>query len=126
MKAVVIVFGLALLGALAWFLFVRPAVGGCGCGRMKGLPSAGIGQLLDRPSEYLAKDVRIQGTVGRQCPRCGCWFTLREPGGRELKVEAGDLGESLPYRPGRKATVEGRLIRFGDGVEFVAAAVEID
>ena len=95
------------------------------CGRLKGLEPAGIAQMLDTPSDYLSKDVRIQGTVTRQCPHCGCWFTLQEAGGRELKVEAGDLGEPLSYRPGRKAIVEGRLIRFGDGVEFVASALEL-
>ena len=124
MKAILIIGGLLLLGALSWFLILRPGCRNfCGPG-LRGLERAGIARMLEKPADYLQKDVHIEGTVTRQCPECGCWFLLREEGGGELKVEAGDLSEPVPYRPGRKAVVEGRLIRFGEGYEFVASALE--
>lgn len=125
MKIILILCGLILAGAVAWFFL------DCGCPDrvgppLQGLERAEIGRLLERPSDYFAKDVRIEGVISQQCPNCGCWFFLREKSGKEVKVEMGETGEYIPWRQGKKATVEGRLIRYGDGVEFVGTTVEFD
>lgn len=89
-----------------------------------GFPKAELAALVDKPAEHFRKDVRIEGVVSRQCPATGCWFYLRDAGGKVLKVEMGDTVPKLPPRVGRAAAVEGKLIPYGDRVEFVGVAVE--
>jgi hypothetical protein len=125
MKALLVLCGLLLLGAATWFFVFRPGCRNCSGAGLRGLEPAEISRMLDKPADYLKKEVRIEGSITRQCPHCACWFMLQDAGGRELKVEAGDLADPVPYRPGRKATVEGSLIRYGEGYEFVATALEI-
>jgi hypothetical protein len=124
MKTILAVFGLLLLSLLAWLLILRPGLKKHFGAELRGLEPAGIARMLEKPGDFLQKDVRIEGSVTRQCPQCGCWLILKDAGGGELKVEAGDLAEPVPYRPGRKVVVEGRLIRYGEGYEFVASALE--
>jgi hypothetical protein len=124
MKALLLFCGVLLIGALSWFLIIRPACRTHFGGALRGLEPVGIAPLMEKPADFLKKDIRVEGTINRQCPHCACWFTIQDAGGRELKVEAGDLAEPVPYRPGRKAVVEGRLIRYGEGYEFVANALE--
>jgi hypothetical protein len=127
MKVILILCGLILAGAVTAFFLLRPGGNTCICGEsLRGLEPAAIDRMIGKPEDFLKKDVRIEGTVVRQCPHCTCWLVLRDAAGHELRVEAGDLGHPVPYRPGRKAVVEGRLIRYGEGFEFVATAVEID
>jgi hypothetical protein len=123
MKMILVLCGALLAGLIAWLLIAHP------CGDHFGSPFQGrasveLGQLLDRPSDYLKKEVRIEGVLTRQCLQCGCWFFLKGAGGRELRVEMGDTAGHLPFRLGKKATVEGQLIRFGDSFEFIGNAVE--
>jgi hypothetical protein len=89
-----------------------------------GFPRAEISALVERPSEHYRKDLRIEGVVTRQCPATGCWFHLRDAAGKEVKVEMGDTVPRLPPRKGKGAAVEGRLIPYGDRIEFVGTAVE--
>lgn len=127
MKLFWILVGTLLLGAITWAFVIRPQVGSCRCGEgLEGLEPVPLVQLLEKPDGYLKKEVRVEGIVARQCPCCTCWLVIRDAAGRELKVEAGELGQPLPYRPGRKASVGGQLIRFGEGYQFVATAVEIE
>jgi hypothetical protein len=101
----------------------------CGDGDRHGKPFAGfpkaeLAALMDKPADHFRKDLRIEGVVSRQCPATGCWFYLRDAGGRELKVEMGDTVPKLPPRKGKAAVVEGKLIPYGDRIEFVGVAVE--
>ena len=123
MKTIFVLCGLILAGALAWFALDRNASDHHGKA-FQGLPAVGIGQLVAKPGDYAKKDVRIEGTVTRQCPSAGCWFLLKDGTGKEIKVEMGDTTPTLPQRAGKTATVEGQLIRFGDGLEFIGTAVE--
>ena len=79
---------------------------------------------MDKPADHYRKDLRIEGELVRQCPATGCWFYLKDPAGKELKVEMGDTVAKLPPRTGRRAVVEGKLIPYGDRIEFVGVAVE--
>lgn len=91
-----------------------------------GLPVATIPDIVAKPDAFLGKPVRIQGKLMRQCPSTGCWFYLVEPGdsrAQELKVEMGDTTPRLPVRIGRLVDVEGQLIKFGEGYEFIGVAV---
>ena len=118
-----IVVLVVLAAALAAFLLLRPRADHHGHA-FREVPVVGLQELLARPADHLRKEVRIQGEIVRQCPSAGCWFFLKAPDGRELKVEAGDTLPELPQRVGRGAEVEGQLIPFGDGYEFIGTAVE--
>ena len=123
MKWILILLGLLLMAGVAAFYVGHSGPDQYGS-KFRGYPAADLGEMVDRPSEFLKKDVAIHGTLVRQCPSSGCWFYLRDPGGKELKVEMGDTTPKLPQRIGKKATVEGRLIPYGKDYEFIGTAVE--
>jgi hypothetical protein len=89
-----------------------------------GAASATIADLTGKPEDHLRQERRVSGVIVRQCPATGCWFFLKDPEGRELKVELSGTLRKLPPRVGRTAEVEGRLIRYGEGLEFVGGSVE--
>lgn len=123
MKIIFILCGLILAGAVVVFFVARPRTDHHGQ-PFRNLGTVGIAQLVDKPAEFLKKEVRIEGTITRQCPATGCWFILKDPAGKELKVEMGDTTPKLPARVGKTATVEGQLILFGKEYEFIGTAVE--
>ncbi len=123
MKTIFILCGLLLVAGAALFFFMRPHTDHHG-NDFRGYPAVDLAPLVDRPTEYLKKDVTLHGTLARQCPATGCWFYLRDAAGKEVKVEMGDTTPKLPQRVGKTATVEGRLIKFGETYEFVGTAVE--
>jgi len=123
MKTILALCGLILLGATAYLLFARSDRDHYG-NEFRGYPAADLGAMAEHPERYFKKEATIRGTVARQCPSSGCWFFLRDAGNKELKVEMGDTTPKLPRRVGRTATVEGRLIPFGETIEFVGTAVE--
>jgi hypothetical protein len=123
MKIILILCGLILAGAAAWFFLARKHADHYG-NAFRDLGTVELAQLVDKPGEFLKKELRIQGTLTRQCPSSGCWFFLKDAGGKELKVEMGDTTPRLPARLGKTATVEGQLILFGKEYEFVGTAVE--
>ena len=123
MKVIFILCGVILLGAAAFFVFAHSERDHYG-NEFRGYPAADLGAMGDHPQEFLKRDLTIRGTITRQCPSSGCWFFLRDAGSKELKVEMGDTTPKLPQRIGRTATVEGRLISFGESFEFVGTAVE--
>lgn len=91
-----------------------------------GFPAAAIPGIVANPDDFLGKQVSIQGILKRQCPATGCWFFLTDPAdpkAQELKVEMGDTTPRLPSRMGRLAHVEGQLIKYGEGYEFIGVAV---
>ena len=123
MKTILVLCGAILAGGAFYVVLERSRAHSFG-GTLRGLPAVPVSQLLGHSSDYFRKEIRLEGTVLRQCPCCGCWFDLKDAGGQEIRVDLGELAEPIPYSPGQKATVEGQLIRFGDGVKFVGSAVE--
>ena len=86
--------------------------------------SAPITDLVAKPQTALESDLRISGRIVRQCPSSGCWFFLKGDDGSQIKVELGDYLPKLPQHVGDDATVEGRLIRYGDKYLFIGKSVE--
>jgi len=123
MKTIFVLCGLILAGAGAWFFLSRSRTDHFG-NEFRGYPSIELEKLVDSPKDHLKKELRIDGLLVRQCPSSGCWFFLKEPGGKELKVEMGDTTPKLPARVGKRATVEGQLIKYGEGYQFIGTAVE--
>lgn len=124
MRTILVLCGVLLAAVVAWLGIARPWAAHHGSA-FRGFPSVTLQQLVDHPSEHLKKDVRIEGVVTRMCPHCACWLFVKDAEGRELRVDAGETAEQIPYCPGKVATVEGQLIKFGDGYEFVGTAVRI-
>jgi hypothetical protein len=94
-----------------------------------GLPTAAIPEVVTKPESFLGKKISIQGVLKRQCPATGCWFFLTDPSdpkAQEVKVEMGDTTPQLPARIGQEAKVEGQLIKFGEGYEFIGVAVSFN
>lgn len=115
---------LAVAGvALTWFL-TRDTTDHHGLAFTPGIPAATVDDLVANPEAALGHDLRITGRITRQCPETGHWFFLNSDTGAEIKIEMTGDASWLPQRIGKDATVEGRLIRFGDGWEFVGKAVE--
>lgn len=123
MKIILIACAAILLAAVAWFFLGHAGPDHHGQ-PFRGLPAVELARIAGNPGDYVKKEVRIEGPITRQCPSSGCWFFLREPGGKELKVEMGETTPRLPARIGRTAIVEGQVIRFGDAYEFIGTAVE--
>jgi len=123
MKTILVLCTAMLAVAVAWLVVARPFADHYG-NPFQGSALVELAQLLDKPADYLKKEVRIEGSVARQCPHCGCWMVVTDAGGRELRVELGESGGPVPFRLGKKVAVEGQLIRFGEGYEFVGSALE--
>ena len=119
--------GLAALavgaGAFGWVL-TRDTTDHHGRPFTPGVAVATVNDLISKPEAALNHDLVVTGRITRQCPETGCWFFLRSDTGAEIKIEMTDYTPRLPQRIGKEATVEGRLIRFGDGWEFIGKAVE--
>ena len=123
MRIIFIACGAILLAGLVAFIWFRSGTDHHG-NPFKGFPSVAVRDLADKPNDYLKKDARIEGAIDRQCPASGCWFFVKDTNGKEVKVEMGDTTPKLPQRLGKTAVVEGQLIKFGDGYEFIGTAVE--
>ena len=129
MKSILILCGVviaAIAGLLYWNYghredqFGKPFVG---------YAPASLADLTAKPEAFLGKQVSIGGRLKRQCPATGCWFFLTDPtapAGPELKVEMGDTTPRLPARLGKYAHVEGQLIKYGEGYEFIGVAVKFE
>lgn len=129
MKTILLLCAAILAAALVFFIFKATGRTDHFGQPFNGLPPASIAAMLEKPGDFLRKPVRIQGVLKRQCPATGCWFYLADPTdpkARELKIEMGDTTPRLPARLGKLATVEGQLIKFGEGYEFIGVAVTFE
>jgi len=67
--------------------------------------------------------VVIEGTVRKQCTTMGCYFFFLS-GQKMLRVDLEEITMTAPRRNGNTARVEGQIVPYGDGFQFVASAVE--
>ena len=129
MKPILILCGAMVAAAIAFFVW-QTISGEDHFGKaFTGLPPAAITDLATRPADFLGKPVSIHGKLQRQCPSTGCWFFLVDPAdpkAQAVKVEMGDTTPKLPQRLGQTAHVEGQLIKYGDGYEFIGVAVTFE
>jgi hypothetical protein len=94
-------------------------------GEFTGSPRAEVADVIDRPKDFLRKTVSIEGTVRQQCTTMGCFFFFLS-GKNMLRVDLQEIAMNAPRRNGRPARVEGQIVPYGDGYQFVASAVEFE
>ena len=92
-------------------------------GAFTGAPKADIADLINKPKEFLHKTVSIEGTVRQQCTTMGCYFFFLSDE-KMLRVDLEQITMYAPRRNGHTAHVEGQIVPYGDGYQFVASAVE--
>ncbi len=72
-----------------------------------------LSQLLQAPTSYSGKKVRVEGHVRRACSAKGCWMELStapDPGAPACRVTFKDYGFFVPTdSAGSRATVEGEV-----------------
>lgn len=116
---------------LACVALLAAAVAGCS-GRshygdpFTAAPVVGISVLMAEPESFRRQPLRINGRIERQCPASGCWFVLADETGGQVRVELGDSHSRLPKRVGRRASVEGELIRMGESHVFIGTRVAFE
>jgi hypothetical protein len=85
-------------------------------------------QVLERPSDFEGKTIRVEGTVKAVCAHKGCWMAFapdRTPDGRTLLVKVDDGVIVFPLSAkGRRAVAQGLMqrIRANDAEGQQAAA----
>ena len=94
-------------------------------GTFTGAPKAEVANLIDNPKDFLHKTVGIKGTVRQQCTTMGCFFFFLS-GKNMLRVELQDIAMNAPRRNGRPARVEGQIVPYDHGYQFLASAVEFE
>lgn len=70
-----------------------------------------ISAIADNPTEYLGKDVLVEGTIVEVCTSMGCWMDIasdREFEKIQIKVEDGVIVFPVSAK-GRQALVEGKV-----------------
>lgn len=94
-------------------------------GAFTGAPKAEVADLIDRPKEFLHTTLAIEDTVRKQCTTMGCYFFFVS-GEKVLRVDLEQITMVAPRRNGHRARVEGQIVPYGDGYQFVASAVEFE
>ena len=123
MRTILVLCALSLvIGAvLIWHLVSLPNQ----YGAFTGVPKADVADLIERPNDFLHKTVAIEGTVRKQCTTMGCYFFFLS-GEKVLRVDLEQITMVAPRRNGHTARVEGQIVPYGDGYQFVASAVEFE
>ena len=112
---------LVLGAALGWRALRSPSH----YGEFAGAPKADVADLIDKPKDFLHRTVAIEGTVRQQCTTMGCFFFFLS-GKNMLRVELRDIAMNAPRRNGRPARVEGQIVPYDHGYQFLASAVEFE
>ena len=123
MKTILILCASILVvgGVLLWHALRLPSE----YGQFTGAPKAEVADLVSQPQEFLHKTFTVEGVVRDQCTTMGCYFFFRS-GKKMLRVDLQEIAMNAPRRNGRIARVEGQVVPYGDGYQFVASAVEFD
>ena len=94
-------------------------------GTFEGVQNVQVMDLISHPADFQHRNLAIQGTVREQCTTMGCYFFFLE-GDKKLRVDIQDIAMNAPRKNGHIAKVEGQIIPYGDGYQFVATAVEFE
>ena len=71
-----------------------------------------IGMLLDSPSDWIDKAVRVEGTVTEVCQMMGCWIQISDDQKRSIRIKVDDGVIVFPdWAPGHRIRAEGTLQR---------------
>lgn len=118
-------FGIALT-LLVGVEAQQPQTFGAGVSLAESTPLA---SLLDRPSDFEGKTVRVEGTVKAVCTHMGCWMAFAPTGAADdrtflIKVDDGVIVFPVTAK-GRRAAAQGVVQRIGThDAEGQAAAAE--
>src|SRR5260370_25532200 len=112
---------LVLGGVLVWKAVRMPSQ----FGTFTGAPKAAVANLSDRAKDFLHKTLTIEGSVRQQCTTMGCFFFFFS-GKNMLRVELQEIAMNAPRRNGRTARVEGQIVPYDHGYQFLASAVEFE
>ena len=121
MRTIFALCALVLIGGAVWFYQTSrmPNL----YGTFTGAPKVEVTSLIEKPKDYLRKTVAIEGEVREQCKTMGCYFYVHV-GERSLRVDLQDIAMNAPRKNGHMAKVEGQMVKYGDGFQLVATAVE--
>ena len=92
-------------------------------GTFTGAPKAEVKDLIAKPKDFLKKTVAIEGVVREQCESMGCYFYVHE-GEKTLRVDLETIAMNAPRKNGHTARVEGQMVKYGDGYQLSATAIE--
>lgn len=92
-------------------------------GTFIGAPKVAVTDLVKGPKKFLGKTVAVEGIVREQCESMGCYFYLHE-GDKVLRVDLEEIAMNAPRREGRPVAAEGTMVKYGDGYQLWASAVE--
>src|SRR6185369_1510881 len=121
MRTIFALCALVLIGGGVWFYQTSrmPNL----YGTFTGAPKVEVVKLIEKPKDYLKKTVAIEGVIREQCETMGCYFFIHE-GDKTLRVDLQDIAMNAPRKNGHMAKVEGQMVKYGDGFQLVATAVE--
>ena len=121
MKTILVLCAAILLGGgvMMWRSMKLPEV----VGSFTSAPKTNVADLIERPKDFQNRTVSIEGQISQQCKAMGCFFFFAV-GEKQLRVDLEPIAMSAPMREGRMAKVEGQMMPYGDGYQFVASAVE--
>lgn len=122
MRTILLICGVILAAIATWIVLNFRAPNHYG-GAFTGAPTVAVSDLLERPADFLGKRVTILGQVEDQCPTTGCFFYF-SAGNKRLKIELGDVVDTIPRRAGARVMVEGQLVPYGDSYQFLGIAAE--
>ena len=103
--AAIVVIG----GVLIWKSMQLPTL----AGTFTGAPKTNVGDLIERPKDFLNKTVLVEGEVRNQCNTMGCYFFFNVAD-KQLRVDLEPVAMNAPIREGRPARVEGQMMPYGD------------
>lgn len=123
MKTILVLCAVSLVvgAVLIWYMVSLPNEYGV----FTGVSKAEVADLIERPNDFLHKTVAIEGMVRKQCTTMGCYFFFLS-GEKVLRVDLEEITMVAPRRNGHRARVEGQIVPYGDGYQFVASAVEFE
>ena len=123
MRTILVLCALSLVvgAAVIWHLVSLPNE----YGSFTGAPKAEVVDLIERPKDFLHTTVAIEGMVRQQCTTMGCYFFFLS-GTKMLRVDLEQITMVAPRRNRHRARVEGQIVPYGDGYQFVASAVEFE
>jgi hypothetical protein len=100
--------GVALALALVTLHAQQPKTFGAGVSLKETTPLA---QLIDRPSDFEGKTVRVEGVVTAVCMHMGCWMALTPEKGADTKTMLIKVDDGVIVFPqsakGRRAVAQG-------------------
>jgi hypothetical protein len=121
MKKILTVCALVLIAGAV--LAIRAVRAPSYYGTFTDAPIAKVDDIVAKPESFLHRTVTIEGTVREQCTAMGCFFFFHS-GNNTLRVDLQEIAMTAPRRDGRPTRVEGQIVPYDHGYQFLASAVK--